>query len=70
MRSEHNRMDFDNVDFYKLMLMDSLNQPCIQVFCILQMDRLHKQEDNSIWLCDIRLFGTLRLYHNEYKYMG
>lgn len=48
MQLEHNHMDFDNVDFCNLMLMDSQNQSCIQVFYILQTDRLYMQEDNNI----------------------
>lgn len=56
----HNHMDFDNVDFCKLMLMDSLNQQRIQVFYILQMDLLHMREGNNIELCDTHQFDKGR----------
>lgn len=59
MQPEHNRMDFDNVDFYNPMLMDSQNRLYTRVFYTLQTDRLHMQEDNNIWLYGIHQFGIM-----------
>jgi len=70
MQSVHNHMDFDNVDFCKLMLTDSLNRSRIQVFYILQMDLLHTREGNNTELCGTHQFDKVRWYHNECMHTG